>query len=199
MRNDEEIRKAGAWTITHSLHIGDKEVVFDEDKESVETPYMCGFCQANELMRGYSDCIGGDDYLEIMQLFVERINEQIEAVKEEIAEIPYPIEPITADLCYPNDLSKSIDGKIVALKADVLRREYRIATHQILRVDGGFGASANSRGSAVFVTNLYSGEQYRVERRDVLGEIKPDHLPHWALEKAALIGAREKNRHQPER
>ena len=93
-------------------------------------------CVAFARPTGYSDCIGGDDYLEIMQLFIERINEQIEAVKEDIAEIPYPIEPITADLCYPNDLSKSIDGKIVALKADVLRREYRIATHQILLVKG---------------------------------------------------------------
>ena len=199
MRNDEEIRKAGAWTITHSLRIGDKEVVFGEDKESVETPYMCGFCQTNELMRGYFDCIGGDDYLEIMQLYVERINEQIEAVKEEIAEIPYSTELITADLCYPNDLSKSIDVKIVALKADVLRNEYQIATHQILLVNGGFGANANSRGSAVFVTNLYSGEQYRVERRDVLGEIKPDHLPHWALEKAAQMREHEKNKYEPER
>lgn len=51
MRNDEEICKAGDWTITHSLHIGDNEVVFGEDKESVETPYMCGFCQANGLFR----------------------------------------------------------------------------------------------------------------------------------------------------
>lgn len=199
MRNDEEIRKAGTWTITHSLHIGDKEVVFGEDKENAQMPYMCGFCQTNELMRGYSDCIGGDDYLEIMQLYAERINEQIEAVKEEIAEIPYPTEPITVDLCYPNDLSKSIDGKIVALKADVLRSEYQIATHQILLVNGGFGANANSRGSAVFVTNLYSGERYRVERRDVLGEIKPDHLPHWALEKAALLKEKTKEKCEPER
>lgn len=199
MRNDEEIRKAGTWTITHSLQIGDKEVVFGEDKENAQTPNMCGFCQTNELMRGYSDCIGGDDYLEIMQLFVERINEQIEAVKEEIAGIPYPTEPITADLCYPNDLSKSINGKIVALKADVLRSEYQIATHQIMLVNGGFGANANTRGSAVFVTNLYSGEQYRVERRDVLGEIKPDHLPHWALEKAAQIMKRENAKRETER
>lgn len=199
MRNDEETRKAGTWTITHSLHIGDKEVVFAEDKENAQTPYMCGFCQTNEIMRGYPDCIGGDDYLEIIQLYAERINEQIEAVKEEIAEIPYPTEPITADLCYPNDLSKSINGKIVALKADVLRSEYQIATHQILLVNGGFGANASSRGSAVFVTNLYSGEQYRVERRDVLGEIKPDHLPHWALEKAAQIMEREKHKQAPER
>ncbi|MEA5047105.1 MAG: hypothetical protein VB034_00710 [Eubacteriales bacterium] len=199
MRNDEEIRKAGTWTITQSLHIGDKEVVFGEDKENTQTPYMCGFCQTNELMRGYSDCIGGDDYLEIMQLYAERINEQIEVVKEEIAEIPYPTEPITAGLCYPNDLSKSINGKIVALKAEVLRSEYQIATHQILLVNGGFGAAANSRGSAVFVTNLYSGAQYRVERREVLGEIKPGHLPHWALEKAAQMKEREKSRLQPER
>ena len=199
MKNNDEIRKAGDWTIIHSLHIGNKEVVFGEDKDSVGTRYMCGFCQSNDLFRGYSDCIGGDDYLEIMQLFIERIDGQIEAVKAELAEISVPTEPITADLCQPNDLSKSIDGKIIAIKTDMLRREYRIASQQILLVNGGFGASANSRGSAVFVTNLYSGEHYRIERREVLGVIKPEHIPRWALEKAARIREHEKKRCEPER
>ena len=199
MTNDEK-RMAGCWEILHSMHIGNREVVFGENKTDPNAErYICAYCETCDLLRAYSAGMSSDGYLEIMQLYVERIHEQIELVKAEIADITVPTEPITADQCYPNDLSKSIDGKIIAVKAELLRREYRLASHQILLVNGGFGASANSRGSAVFVTNLYSGERYRVERRDVLGEIKPEHLPHWAIEKAAHIKEQEKKRHEPER
>lgn len=78
---------------------------------------------------------------------------------------------ISADQCHKNDFSKSIVGKIVAIRVDALRREYRSADHQLVLVNGGFGASANARGSAVYATNLYSGKESRYERRDVLGEI----------------------------
>ena len=80
-----------------------------------------------------------------------------------------------------------------------MRREYQTADRQLVLVRGGFGASANARGSAVFVVNLYNGRESRFERRDVLGEVKPEHIPHWALEKAARIREREKKRHEPER
>lgn len=199
MRNDDK-RMAGCWEILHALHIGDKEVVVGENlTEPNEARYMCAYCQANDLFRGYDEFMASDDYLEIMELYTERITGQIEAVKAEIADISVPTEPITAEQCHPNDLSKSIDGKIVAIRADVLRREYQTADRQLVLVRGGFGASANARGSAVFVVNLYNGKESRFERRDVLGEVKPEHIPHWALEKAARIREREKKRHEPER
>lgn len=69
----------------------------------------------------------------------------------------------------------------------------------MLLVTDGFGASANARGSAVFVVNLYNGKERRFECRDVLGEVKPAHIPHWALEKAARIREQEKKRNEPER
>ena len=199
MENDGK-RMAGCWEILHSLHIGDKEVVFGENKtDSSEARYMCAYCQANDLFRGYDECMASDDYLEIMELYTERITGQIEAVKAEIAEKQIPMTTITAEQCHPNDLSKSIDGKIVAIRADVLRREYQTADHQLVLVRGGFGAQANSRGSAVYVTNLYDGKESRFERRDIQGEIKPEHIPHWALEKAARIREREKKRQDQER
>lgn len=52
---------------------------------------------------------------------------------------------------------------------------------------GGFGASANARGSAVFCKNLYDGKNTRFERMDVLGEVKPECMPDWAKEKAAAF------------
>ena len=54
-------------------------------------------------------------------------------------------------------------------------------------VTGGFGASANARGSAVFCKNLYDGKNTRYERMDVLGEVKPERMPDWAKEKAAAF------------
>ena len=202
MKNGDDIRKAGDWEIIHALHIGDTEVVFGENTANPSAQrYLCAYCQRNDLLQGYSGGIGGDDYLEIMQIYVEHIKGQIEAVRAEMAVITVPTTPITVEQCYPNDPSKSIDGLIVAIRADVLRREYRTAQHQLVLVNGGFGASANSRGSAVFVINLYSGERSRFDRRDVLGEVRPEHIPAWALEKATKLGEqqKEKKRQGPER
>ena len=191
MENNNEKRMAGCWEILHALHIGDKEVVVGENLTAPnEARYMCAYCTANDIMRGYNECMASDDYLEIMELYTERITGQIEAVKADMT--------ISADQCHKNDFSKSIVGKIVAIRADALRREYRSADHQLVLVNGGFGAAANARGSAVYATNLYSGKESRYERRDVLGEIKPEHLPHWAMEKAARMRGREKKRHEPE-
>ena len=72
-------------------------------------------------------------------------------------------------------------NKIVVIKPNVLRREYRMATHQIKLCTGGFGASPNSRGSACFCVDLYSGRHSRFERRDILGTLTADQLPQWAL------------------
>ncbi len=46
-----------------------------------------------------------------------------------------------------------------------------------------FGCEPNSRGSACFCTNLYSGKESRYERRDILGVIEKDKLPEWAKQR----------------
>lgn len=125
MENNNEKRMAGCWEILHALHIGDKEVVVGENLTAPnEARYMCAYCTANDIMRGYNECMASDDYLEIMELYTERITGQIEAVKAEIAERQLPDMTISADQCHKNDFSKSIVGKIVAIRADALRREY---------------------------------------------------------------------------
>ena len=71
-------------------------------------------------------------------------------------------------------------GKIVVIKPEVLRREYRRATRQLKLCLGGFGASPHSRGSACYCVDLYTGKESRYERMDVLGTIQPEDLPGWA-------------------
>jgi len=186
---NEEKRMAGGYEILYAIHIGDREIVFGENKSpDAPTRYFSGWCDANELFERY---IGDEtnDYLAAMRQFVDSLGKQIEKVEKERAAVTVPMAPITAEQCFPNDLSESIGGKIVAVRADVLRPEYQTADRQLVFVTGGFGANANSRGSAVFCTNLYHGKHTRWERRDIQGVVKPEHIPAWAKERLSAIQA----------
>lgn len=88
--------------------------------------------------------------------------------------------PITANGCTPISSDDDLNGKVVVIRPDILRREYRRATNQVMLCDGGFGASPNSRGSACYCVNLYTGKTSRFERRDILGVLKDDQIPKWA-------------------
>lgn len=194
MQDRQEPRKFGNWEVTNAMHIGNSEVVFGENTEATAEPrYACAYCKSNSLIRQYSDCAGGNDYLEIMELFLDRLKEQIALVRDERASVTVPTELISSEQCETRNGDKSIEGRIVAMNADVLRPEYRGADSQLLLVEGGFGAQANARGRAVYVRNLYSGERYRVERPDIMGAVKTEHIPTWAAERAAGFAAKKEH------
>lgn len=182
------------YEVKHAIHIGDKEILFAEDKTAENG--MCWFVgdyTQNDIIGQYADCVACDDYLEAMQLFTGRVTTQIEAIKSEINQSKTPCEVFTAEQCYHNDYSQSIDGKIVAIKAEVLRPEYRRGEVQLVLVGGGNGAKANPRGNAVFCYHLNDGKHTRFERYDIQGEVRPERLPAWAKEKAAAILAEKAN------
>jgi len=184
----EEKRMSGDYEIIHAIHIGDKEVVFGSHKNNDFDPkYMCGYCIANEIFTRYDENMVSGDYLEIMKMFCDRVYKQIEFVRADQEKVNVPIDIITAEMCYPNDYSKSIEGTVVVIKASALRNEYQTADHQLVYVTGGFGSAANSRGTACFTTNLYSGKHSRWERYDIQGEIKPEFMPSWSKERLAAI------------
>ena len=182
------------YEVKHAIHVGDKEIVFAEDKNAENG--MCWFVgdySRNDIMGQYADCQYSADYLEAMQEFTGRVDRQIEAMKSEISQSKTPCAVFTAEHCYCNDRGQSIDGKIVAIKAEILRPEYRRGDVQLVLVSGGNGARANSHGNAVFCYHLNDGKHTRFERYDVQGEVKPEFLPAWAKEKAAEIQAEKSN------
>lgn len=187
------------YEIKHTIHVGDKKIVFAEDKNAENG--MCWFVgnyTSNELFGQYTDIQTSDDYLDVMQEFTGRVNAQIETMRSEIDQSKAPCKVFTAEHCYPNDRGQSIEDKIVAIKADILRPEYRRGDVQLVLVSGGSGARANSFGNAVFCYHLNDGQHTRFERYDVQGEVKPEFLPKWAKEKAVAIQA-EKSAAQPQR
>ena len=191
MKNEEK-RMIGTYEITQSIHIGRKEVVFGID-EKEEYPFLvCDCTYDNPLSAEWAaDAVGSDDYLEAMQIFTDRVQEQIRLVRAEQEQFRFDMTPFTIDDCIPDNKNSSIVGKTVVINAEANRYEYRHSAYQLVLVDGGHGA-LGGRGQAVFGTCLADGRHTRWERYDVLGEIKPEKMPGGAKEAVARIRTREK-------
>jgi len=186
----EERRMAGDYEIKQSFRIGDYEVVYGENPD-LDQPYFCALYKKEWMIicyrERYEDCVVSDSYLEIMEVFAGRVQAQCEKMREELARIAVPTEPVTADMCYPNDSAESLEGRVAAIKKSVFRPEYQRADQQLVLVTGGDGARKNSRGTACYCTNLYTGEDIRWERYDIQGEVKPECLPEWARERFVML------------
>ena len=189
---NEEKRMIGSYAVTQSIHIGKKEVVFGVDLKE-EYPFLVCHCTYDNPLSAewLTDAVGSDDYLEAMQIFTDRVQEQIELVRAEQEKFKFDMTPFTIEDCIPDDHSSNIVGKVVAINAEVNRYEYRHSAYQLVLVDGGHGARGG-RGQAVFGICLADGKHARWERYDVLGEIKPEKMPDWAKEAAARIQTEEK-------
>jgi len=185
---DKEKRMLDTYVIEQSIFIGDKEVLFGVDK-SKEYSYMVCYCSYdNPLAAPWPiKAVGTDDYLEAMEIFTDRVKNQIEQTKTELSKFSFSRTPLTAEHCIPDNKGKSIIGKVVVIDAEPKRYEYQHSAYQLVLVDGGNGASGRGIGQGVFGTVLSSGERSRWERFDVLGEIRPDCMPDWAKESLAKL------------
>ena len=190
MGDEKEKRMAESYEITQGIRIGDKEVVFGVD-EKAEMPYLCAFYSSNGIFESYQECMVGDDYAEIMELFADRVKAQCVKVHGEQEKVTVPREKITADKCIPMFKCGDIAGMVMAVKPEALRPEYRSAEHQLILVTGGNGAREHSLGSACYCITLYSGENGRWERYDLAGEVKPECLPEWAKGRLLQIQEQE--------
>ena len=196
MSVDQERRMAGDYVIIHALHIGDREIVLGENPASKgDDRYMCAFCESNSLLASYTEVIVSKDYPELVRLFGERVAEQAEKTRIDLNGPKIQgisNAPITAEGCEVISYQDDLKGKVVVIKPEILRPEYRRATSQLQLCTGGFGASPNSRGTACYCTELYSGKTSRFERGDILGTIAPEKLPEWAKHYLEIVRQAEK-------
>ena len=179
-------RKAGDYEITQALFIGSKEIVLGENLADTDgNPYMCAFCESNDFIERYFDIFAGSNYAEIVAEYGKRIKEQAEKTRSELAQERVSSEGgkiLREDNCTPVSYDDDLNNKVVVIKADILRPEYRSARYQLRLCTGGFGASPHSRGSACYCKDLVTGRESRFERRDILGVMEQDKLPDWAKE-----------------
>jgi hypothetical protein len=154
-----------------------------------DNPYLvCDCSWANPLnMDEYKNAVAGDDPVEMLRIFTDRLSERVGLIEAERAERGIPFETLTIADCRPKSKEADLEGSVIVIKPEKLTPEYRTADHQLCLCTGGNGARPDARGRAVFTKNLYSGKSGRFERRDIAGIISPDRLPDWAREKLAAL------------
>ncbi|MCU6711487.1 hypothetical protein M6D81_22580 [Paenibacillus sp. J5C_2022] len=184
---DQEKRMAGDYEVYHALPIGRVEVVLGIDITNDKKPYLVCYCDKNNLfgIDQYYGAEGYADYLVAMQEFTKLMQWEIEKLQTERAVIAEPMPLIQPTHCIPIKGEDDLTGKIVVVRPGWLRPAFQTADHQLIWVTGGFGASGNSRGRAVYAETLYSGDEYRYNREDLMGFLKPEHTRTWAAEKLA--------------
>ena len=96
------------------------------------------------------------------------------------------------------DEPQDYTDKLLVLRAEVLKEEYRSPENQLFYATGGFGCSPSASGRKVFGEFLSDGEQTSFDRHDFMGIISPEHIPEWTQERLTQITeARNEQKNSP--
>ena len=173
--------------VTHSVHLGDREI-FLAVQQDAPLPFYVGYMEVSyELgLARFSGIEGTTEYTEAWEMFIQRLQKQIEQVRAQRQEHHAPQLLTEAD-CIRDSRAGDYEGKVLVMRPGVLRPEYWNAAHQLYFAVDGNGARAGGHGTKVFCINIYTGEHTYIRRTDVMGAVKPDRLPGWAKEKAAAL------------
>ncbi len=195
-----ETRKVGDYEILTSVYIGEHEIVLCENsKAPSDKVFLCGYLEDNGIFVRLNNCLVSDSYAEIAEIFGERVVEKSKEVQKKLECIEKNIgndTELKEDDCVPDYYKNSIEGRIVILKGDILRPEYRRASSQLLLCTGGFGAQASARGRCCFATRLYDGKNTQFRREDILGIVPEEKLPEWAKNKLEAIRIQHTNQNK---
>lgn len=193
-----DIRLMSPLEVQQDMTIGDRAVLLARiGGGQYSGQYMTGYRYHDNGRFKYTDVIINRDYFEAVIAFTQHIQNQADKTRIEISEPFFDgthLEPIDRDGCQPLSADDSLVGRVVVIRAEVLRPEYQVSTYQLRLCTGGFGAYPRSRGSACFCKNLINGKEGRFEREDILGTIAPEQLPLWAREKLKEIRQTEKKK-----
>lgn len=197
-----DVMKMSPLEVYQDYDIGDRSVMLGKiGAGEYRDQYVCSYIHPESGVYKYTDVRISRDYFEILDAFARHIQEQADRTRIQIT-APFfdgvDLEPIGADGCKPLSEDDTLVGKVVVVRADVLRPEYQTSTCQLRLCEGGFGAYPHSRGSACFCKSLLTGEEGRFEREDILGTIEPEKLPEWAKQKLDALRQQNKKDRQGE-
>ncbi len=186
--NDVTAPQIQNYDIIHSIRIGGAAVMFMENKAIPEPYLVCERSWANPLgVDEFKNTVAGDDFLEMMRVFSDRLSGRIAVMEEEWNARGIPFEKLSAEDCVPDGLASDLEGKVIVLKPEKLSPEYRTIDYQLALCTGGFGARPDARGRKVYCTELYSGKQETFNRDAIAGVFPLEGLPDWAREKLAAL------------
>ena len=192
MINNEGKEMINDYAVKNEVFVGNRRYLFavHTDEKEPQRFLKCQ-CYDDELFRHYVNAVTSNDFVECMKLYLADISAAVEKVEKDRAAIG--LEDISclkgSDLLSASR-DKNIEGKVVAIGEKWLCDGFKDISHQLYFVKGGNGAQSNSRGNACFSINLYTGEDTRIERYEVLGEVPEDNIPDFAKEHRANARAK---------
>ena len=196
----DEKRMVGDYTVINSMYIGHREIILGENQKAASGErYVCCYAERVMFYEQYLEAQVSDDFAEIVKLYGERVTQAADEIMKETEKVASEIgmnDEITAKDCKPISYDDAIEDKVIVIRGNVLRPEFRHASHQLMLCTGGFGAQKNARGRTCYCISLYSGKQTSFYRGDVLGVMDKRALPEWAkigLQNALEIRQNEKS------
>ena len=192
MINNEGNEMINDYAVKNEVFVGNRRYLFavHTDEKEPQRFLKCQ-CYDDELFRHYVNAVTSNDFVECMKLYLADISAAVEKVEKDRAAIG--LEDISclkgSDLLSASR-DKNIEGKVVAIGEKWLCDGFKDISHQLYFLKGGNGAQSNSRGNACFSINLYTGEDTRIERYEVLGEVPEDKIPEFAKEHLANARAK---------
>lgn len=192
MINNEGKEMINDYAVKNEVFIGNRRYLFavhTDDKEPQR--FLKCQCYDDELFRHYVNAVTSNDFVECMKLYLADISAAVEKVEKDRAAIGLDdISCLKGSDLLSASRDKNIEGKVVAIGEKWLCDGFKDISHQLYFVKGGNGAQSNSRGNACFSINLYTGEDTRIERYEVLGEVPEDKIPEFAKEHLANARAK---------
>ena len=143
MADKETARMAGDYEIMQSFRMGGATMLIGYNPG--DTTYMTCYQDYDFLgNERFSEAIGSESYVEIMDVFLQRLQEQTEKVRAFQAERAMPVTVLGREYCLPCS-DESLEGKLVIIRPASLAPEYRTADCQLGYALGGFGCSPFAR------------------------------------------------------
>ena len=170
------------YKILQSIHLDDVGLVLGENPNA-EFKYIVGEYVNNGIIEGICSCMVSNDYIEILDLYEQRVRTQLDKVMANRTDFA----PITSDMYYKVQSSDNLKGKVVVVDINTLYKECQTPENMLYFATGGFGTYPNSRGSAVYAKNLYTKEELRLERQNIVGIMSKEQVPFWAKDNLVSI------------
>ena len=192
MINNEGKEMINDYAVKNEVFVGNRRYLFavHTDEKEPQRFLKCQ-CYDDELFRHYVNAVTSNDFVECMKLYLADISAAVEKVEKDRAAIGLDdISCLKGSDLLSASRDKNIEGKVVAIGEKWLCDGFKDISHQLYFVKGGNGAQSNSRGNACFSINLYTGEDTRIERYEVLGEVPEDKIPDFAKEHLANARAK---------
>ena len=117
---------AGDYEILQSVRLGGRMMLLGYNPRDKEMPYMTCYQQYNLLgEKIFPQAVAGDNYVEILQIFLNRLQDQQKAVAEFREKRAVPIEVLGAEHCRERGEKESLPAGVRSGRLWVQRRSKR--------------------------------------------------------------------------